>query len=59
MYLETSLDFPSSNYLCALKTCSLRKSCLISDDIQRALACLKTSDLSGTGSLCDNFKGPL
>lgn len=58
MYLETNLDSASSNYLCALKACSLRKRCLIGDDIQSAAVCVKMSDLLGTESQYDEFKGP-
>ena len=58
MYLETNLDFTDSDYFCALTACSLRTGPVIGEESQRALACLKISDVVSTDSLSDEFEAP-
>lgn len=55
IYLKSTFSL-GSNYLCALKTFSLRKRSLTYDEIQCALECLKTIDILNTVTLHNEFK---
>lgn len=54
-YLEANFNFTSANYLWALKPFSLRRRCLIYDDIRCASECLKMTDILDMDSLYDEF----
>lgn len=55
IYLESSLDLTSSDYLCALKPLSLRRRGLIGNDLQRAWGRLEMMDTLDRDGPSDGF----